>query len=653
MGFQTARQINNKLKEPNRMKKDPLTQMSINSFFSAASIKREPEDRVNDNENEVENAQQAKRRRVENEGVTIKTEPIDSTESVEAPEPMETTDHELPIKIKGERIDYDSDGGTEKGSDDEMATEASFQSNTTSNTANVEPKINQKTEPNRDRAQHTQNPANTENLSTNPVNVKIEPNFEEENEDTDEAGDDEDDYRKNRPKAAASNKRKKTRSERDQQKKANSMQQNDEVPIFGKRRIETQPVLEEEATTMVVAQPGRFEENIKNEPDDDPIQSDIETDDENQYNQSNTSQYYNQNSEQQVQNTHQSNDARHHFQSEQRHPKSSVPNSAYQEPSTSSRNYQQPSTSNRGHDTLVTASTSRRKESNANTNSHYPQREDPLYTVGSKSSRQVYTADGMSLLRFNQLEPVIEAPPTVESVDVNNDAAIDLDDIDDLADEIAKYRIEQEKQLKEEMEQLKSIKLDSLDPAGRIAFINRLNEFEEKRRKIVNDEMNAAVRKSEEENEQMRDTYMVELFGMNFNLEHFDQLMHIKSNYPERSSSKPDSSSETGEEKKKRISYNEFMAKPNVKSENAKTMKQHSAFVELNDHIHRMHKEKKLHTIPQKVIDSIKDEKTIIKNKVDRYLMPHYKNGAISKKNYSVICAKITEHHFKTNDHSE
>lgn len=623
MGFQTARQINNKLKEPNRMKKDPLTQMSINSFFTASSIKREPEDNVDNNENEVNNAQQAKRRKVENEPVRVKAEPMDTTD-------------DGTLNVKGEPVDYNSDDGTEKGSDDEMDTE------TRNNLNNAGSKSTKSTtNQNADHVNGTRNPTNEWQ------NVKME---QDSDGDTDEDSDNEGMDRT----ISGMNQVNATQPAEKPQKRQNQVDQhvaeyrpNFQPQPVEQQRIRADPIVEDEPMTMVVAEPVRVEENIKNELDDEPVVSDQETDDEFQYSESNTPKRH-RNVERQVQSTRQSTqDDRHSFRSDQRYQQSSVSNSIYQQqqPSTSSTNYQQPSTSNSYYNSFP--STSSQNEAYDSSFSNNSQREQLFYNVGLKSTRQVNTVDGLRLRRFNQFNQIEE-----QSIEHHDDEDDDVIDLDDLGDEIEKHQSHLEEQNERDIKKLKEIKMETLDSTGLKELKKRLEELLRKKQKYLNERISAEAKKSEKQKEEMRDQFLLDLFGLNFNIEKLDELIGAPN--PERPSSRRDSSSETTEEdeKKKKMKYDEFMNKPIIKSEQ-KSMKQHRAILAMNEHVKRMQDENKIDTVPQHVIDKIKLEKTAIKKMVDKHLMPYFTNGSINEKVYKVICEKVTHTHFEHNDFGE
>lgn len=124
------------------MKKDPLTQMSINSFFPASAIKREPEDN-----NEI-HEQNAKKRKIDNAEVMCKSEPMEIQET-------ESTSQQ--VNVKQEPQDYcDSEDNTEAESDEEVDT---------NKLANIKRKI--KTEDNSDNDTDKESDEETANLHLN------------------------------------------------------------------------------------------------------------------------------------------------------------------------------------------------------------------------------------------------------------------------------------------------------------------------------------------------------------------------------------------------------------------------------------------------------------------------------------------------------
>lgn len=571
------------------MKKDPLTQMSINSFFTTASVKREPEEHVDSRENGMDNTQRAKRRKLDNSGVQDKVKPIDKT------------DNPPSLNVKNEPIDYDSDGGTEKGSDDEMDTEPQpvqlTERSAAALTSLIGP-INKKTEHTKG-TRYEQDIANIQRTpTTEMLNIKSEANSDF---DTDEASDNEDIYQ------TVSNRTPKVST-----KKQIQTSQHVESLEFEQRQYIKPESIEDEPTTMVVSEPIQIEEKIQNEHNDE------DTDDEN----------LDGNAEKQV-NIRQS--ANRYLQSDN----------------------QQPSTSNNSnYDSFDFASTSSGivQVKPNDTTILFSQLKEPLYNVGSKSARQVNTADGHPLLRFNQFNSVSE-PLVLGHIEVIDDDA-DMD-WDDLADEIEKYQSDLQKQYDEEMKQLQNIKMESLNQTDMMELRKRLDHLKRKKEKLLNERMKEWVQDSEEKQEEVRDKFMLKLFGLEFDILSLTRRMDIKSNH---ATTRRNSSSEaygTDKDQKRKIKYNEFMKKQKIKPEHEKTIKKHRVTVAINDHIRRMQIENKLDTVPQSVIDNIKKDKTTIKKMVDKYLMPYYTNGTINRQTYTVICQKVTQRHFEYNDYGK
>lgn len=128
-GFQTAAQIKNNLKEPRRLKKDPLTQTSINSFFvkspegnnkhptgqreTTATCTSSAETSVNSpKEIEMENRSESDR------PVTIKMEPMDYSEDSPSTEEQNSHQNEE-APVKNEPHSESSDNDTDAASEDE------------------------------------------------------------------------------------------------------------------------------------------------------------------------------------------------------------------------------------------------------------------------------------------------------------------------------------------------------------------------------------------------------------------------------------------------------------------------------------------------------------------------------------------------------
>lgn len=115
-GFQTARQLNNKFQEPRRLKKDPLTQTSINKFFSSGEnmdgvrVKKEIENNYDNSGSEKrladQTAQNSPKRAKKDENPNEKP-PTIKTELSDAQVKEEAEDEE----------GMDSDTATEYGDD--------------------------------------------------------------------------------------------------------------------------------------------------------------------------------------------------------------------------------------------------------------------------------------------------------------------------------------------------------------------------------------------------------------------------------------------------------------------------------------------------------------------------------------------------------
>ncbi|XP_031625684.1 ATP-dependent DNA helicase Q-like 3 [Contarinia nasturtii] len=575
VGFQTARQINNKLRETNRMKKDPLTQMSINSFFSTASIKREPEeDNVDDNQNGLENSQPAKRRKVDIEAPRIKTEPMDTNES---------TENMTSVPIKNEPINYDSDCGTEKGSDDEM--------DTMTHTSKQQQQQPAAPPPNRITT-------NAKNIEFNPQNVKTERNYD--GADTDEASDNDGET----VTGVNQVQRKKTKSQRDNEQQARDQRigthrsnQCETITSQPRQLVQNEIIseiglnCEEESMAMVVAEPVRVNDDIK----DEPVESDEETDDESNVN--------NQNVEPQSVSANFHDDDR------------------YQQPSTSTA-YPQ-------HFTALPPPPIHQE----------PIYDQPLYNVGLKSTKSVVNAvDGNPLLRFNQFErPAEREKPMKNYVEI-----VDDDDInyDELGDEIEKYVEDMEQAHNEELEQLKKINMAQLNIKERAALAERLKKLLRKKELIYKEKVKEEAKKTEKEQEKIRSNFMSDLFGSNFKLDILEKRMLHKTFVTDR-----------GAREQKVISYSDFMMKP-IKCEDEKTKKEYHVSMALNEHIHKMNEANMLDLVPQKVIDKVRNDKMTIKNKVERYLMPFYNDRRINKKEYENICQTITHYQYESNEYS-
>lgn len=351
------------------MKKDPLTQMSINSFFPAASIKREPEDNLDDDQDGLENSQQqAKRRKVETEvAPRIKTEPMDTYESVE--------NSSVPTTIKTEP-NYDSDAGTEKGSDDETGSHTQPPHPSTKNGTDTRAPITKPTTNNRNLVQDTSN-VNNVNGDDNVRSVVKTEQYSDDAE-TDAASDNEAET------VTGTNRvqRYKSKSHRDNAKEIRDQRRNEQSFV---QKVHMTPAFndDDESIAMVVAEPVRInDDNIKNEPEDEDIRSDVETDDESQVNERSTLPRYSSNERQ-----------------------NQISDDLYQQPSTST------STSGFTYNSCQEPSTSKqyvRPLSPPPLPPIYQEPiEKPLYNVGLRSTKPgANIVDGYSIPRYNQLEPV-------------------------------------------------------------------------------------------------------------------------------------------------------------------------------------------------------------------------------------------------------
>lgn len=508
------------------MKKDPLTQMSINSFFSTAAIKREPED---NDENEAENVQNAKRRKVDgNESVRIKTEPMDTNEV------------DQQVNVKQEPDDCDSDAHTEDGeSDNEMDTQIGAQANGSC--------------PNEPR----NGDAQTNHDNHNSVcNVKME---QESDNDTDTPSDDED---------ASTTAKDNTHSDQT---------------------------------------PGNLIENIKTEPE------------EYSY----------------VPPTY----VKTNFEPKPHQEQSSTLNSIYDSfPSTSSNYMQFP-------EAPSAAIYHTRPSANL---------KEKLVEVRTKS-KPVNTADGQQLVRFNHLESPVNSDEASQnnSTEVQNtqetpNEQYDEDVLDDLEEDIESYVNNLEKKIDDELETLKGIKIDGLSMEELLDARKRLAQIQRKKANIMVHKNRENVKKSEEEKERLRDKFLHELYGLNFDYITLEQKLSI-----EDTQRHPQPSTNDIEERKENIRYNEFMKKPKIEPDSHKTMKEHFLSMERDSYVNKMHSENKIDAVPQRIIDSVKKDKTMIKSKVDKYLMPYYTSRQINREIYSVICEKITKLHYQTNDYGE
>lgn len=179
------------------MKKDPLTQTSINSFFSANNIKRKPEDRMDFDKNEIGHHQKSKRRKVSDDysNVTVKNDLIDEPMDVETTNSMNTFNDGQQLKIKTEQAGYNSDyGGTDEESDnDESNTAFNAAAQEDDNEAKhsmvtVKKMQNSRNDSDTPRAKENEPETNT----SQQIRIKMEPGMDQNSDnDTDTPSDDE------------------------------------------------------------------------------------------------------------------------------------------------------------------------------------------------------------------------------------------------------------------------------------------------------------------------------------------------------------------------------------------------------------------------------------------------------------------------------
>lgn len=572
------------------MKKDPLTQTSINSFFSTNSNKREPDDKMNFNENHSENAQRAKRRKVSDSNdylnVNVKTEPIDEPMDEPMSKPANTFNGEQ-VPIKTEPGAYNSDyEHTDEESDNEEANEAFHGAPATS----------------AKRERNGENRMDTDRNSPHSM-TKIKQEQNSDN-DTDTPSDDDD----NEPVSSP-------------------IRKHTNQPF----RVKTEPGLEQ-LPTVTHDTPAAMNYNdeqmqvdndFKEEPQDDPIESDQETDDEqssfdqskNQQQQPNVSPYHDENIE------------------------------WYQN--------QQPSTSSKPTMHFNQFNSGQAHSSSSSSGSSNQFKPINLNLVGSKSSQPVNMADGKPLLRFNHFEPANEIP----SHDVVNDEDDEKDDdFDGLDDEIENYVkiIEQQNIAYEQthLEQLKKIsKHDKLGNKELIALQRKADEIKKRKQAMQSQKVKELQRQTEEQKEQEKDKFIQILFGPFYDFNRFDRLCRIDTadGMPSTSRASGSTSTNTTDKKdKKPITWRELMDRPKIEADHKKSEKAYHASVVLDKHIKLKLKENKLDEVPEKAIKHVLRNKVFIKNEVDRVLKPYLRDGKINKKEFESICKHGTHDCFES-----
>lgn len=606
-GFQTARQLNNKLKEPNRMKKDPLTQMSINSFFSAAAIKREPQDDSFDENQSTDQSHDAKRRKI-NDEIHVKSEPI---------EPNEPSEHvEQQVNVKNEP-DYDSDAGTERAddSDDDMA-ESDIPMDNQMEPMDV--------------------PEDVPMMSMH--NIKDEPmDGPHSDVDTDEPSDNEDDTLNDENQAT--------------QRRPIKQEPLGEVP--------QEPLFEtpQEADADFDQKPN-IQHLIKSEPEDDPIESDIETEGEDDDFDRSMSRCDNNASmrtqSRKVVNSIQKNGEKIQDKRQNQRPPPSKTTNA---PSVAPLSNHKSTTEEPQNATSASSNFNRppRPESSSYAESSSSMNRqlnrEHFNQVGSKSPKHTNTSDEHALPRFHYFEQT-SAP---NEVIFNVDDDMDLGDFEDLGDEIETYIQNLRKQCEEEFKKLKNVKMEELSAAEIAELSTRLDRLKRKRENIINQEMRETLRKNHEKQERVRDQFMENLFGFNFDIEGLEKqfLLHKKRSQPSTSSASANEPADSKDAKdiKRKIRYNEFMNKTKVKPEVYKDSKHHLISLAMDSFVSNMQDNNQLNRVPKKAIDMVRDDKTVISNKVASVLNEYYAKNEIDKDEYQTINRKVTKDRFDAGDY--
>lgn len=605
------------------MKKDPLTQTSINSFFSAGAIKREPEENMDTNQDHTESQQNPKRRKIEEstDNVKIKTEPVD--------EPMETCEAEQPTQqniIKTEPPEYGSDANTDSESDDD---------NETPNNAQVE----------KSRKTHE-----SENGTHAEIPHSIIKHEQDSDNDTDTPSDNDEDTTE-----------------------TTTNNENKSGPI----RIKSEPgVSQQSAPPKVpeqtpIAEPMDFQQQIKGEPQDEPNYSDQETDEDGTTSGLITSKF-SEHIEQQVAGTSYntgrtqvqhsdwyqplptsnlspvssdisyrdtSNQSEHQFKAVD----NQQPSTSYHSPA--STDFPHKDTSNQSGYQINLVKNQPRPTSN-----HSPASTDFSYRDTSNQSGHKFnavepnpslrgnTADRNLPLKLSQFTGVVKEAEK-NYVEINDDENFALEDLGEV---IEKYVNDLEKQNEAELEKLTKIKVEGLNPQQLKEASLRLNQLRKKKEMIMNQKAQEIRKRTEEELEKVRDSFMNGLFGPGFDASDYE----LRTTDP--STPRGDSAS-TSKDIKGNVTYNEIINKPKIKPDMGKTAREHYTNVVLNEHIKNMKDQKMLDLVPDKAIETVLDSKTRIKTRVDRYLMPYYNDGVISEKAYSTICGTIVKDCFDMN----
>lgn len=586
------------------MKKDPLTQTSINSFFSAGVVKkREPDENMANDRHQSENSQNAKRRKiddsVENGHVKIKTEPIDEpmdTFNGEQPqtkrEPNDNYSNSIPVK---QEVNSDVETDTEAVTDDEM------------------PNVPIKQEVNSDIGTDTEDESDDDNHggacggTVAAVKIKTEPGVE--------------------PQV--------NRTIKQEPETVNQTQAQSNEPI-----------------------------TIKNEPQDEVIESDQETDDEEIPNKS----LFNQHIDQQI------GGRIGFFDTIGRQNETQDPALNFDwrnQPSTSSQLVQPPSYTDRH--TLYSS-------------------DQQFNVVGSKSSTPATTADGTPLLRFNNFHGSDENVPDFYKyqqpsgsneqqssaylasaneneeepnnfpvtprnnehfIAINDDDDDDDFDFEDLGDELDKFMKREEEQLNEEIKVVKKMseKIDGMTDEHLLqALREKVAALHKRKQSLVSRKVQEEKRKSEAEKTKIQNHFMYDLFGPAFDIKAFeDRLLNGTPSYGASTSRSRDDKKDIKKDVKMNVSYGEIIDKIKPEPDDKKAIHRHQITVKLDEHIKQKHRENKLNEVPQNQIDLVKKQKTKIRDKVNQYLAPYYENGTIRKNEYEEFSSSITKECFSAN----
>lgn len=581
------------------MKKDPLTQTSINTFFSMnANDKREAEDKMNS-----EHAQSAKRRKISESNdfstVKVKSEPIDTDEPIQlADEPMFQSASTLiggQMPIKKEPVAYNSDyEGTDEESDNEEA----------GNTLDGAPKNDVRLEANANGV----NRMETHSSSPPPQSIpRVKKEIASDN-DTDTPSDTE-----------------------DNDHVPNSVQMH-ATQLF---RVKREPGLEQQPTAMEETAPAmqyndeqmQVDNEVKKESQDDKIDSGEETDD-------NAIAF----------------DQSEQPQQRQQHPPQPPP------PPIISQNraehsdwyqHQQPSTS-RQPPVHINQSNNERAHHSGNDD-----RYTPLNTVGSKSSRPVDTGTPAPKFRANHFESANQMPSN-DLVGEEDDEKDDELEFKDLGEELDCYVQKIQQDIEDNVARLQNISNENLEQREFSALQRQIGELKKRSELMKAQKLKECEEVKKEQKDQEKDTFLQNLFGPYCDLSKFKQKCGIDDTKDAKPSTSYSRSTDAEDKKDmKPITWREFMDMPKAESDHKKTVKEHYVSVILNEHIHKKFNENKLAEVPEQAIKHVRKDKEFIKRKVDHVLMPLLQQGKITKKQYEVICNKATNDCFDSNIYGE